>query len=159
MTLLHRTLLVLRFSMLLVAACLALPTAHANDESRAAAVAMVERALAHIEAVGTTKAFADFNTNPGPWVNGDLYVLAYGFDGENLVLGANPSITGKNLWDVKSPDGVLVVQAFVDTVVRAGSGWVKYQWSNPATHRVERKITYVTRIPGMDALIGVGIYY
>lgn len=124
------------------------------------AKAMTEKAVAYIKEVGTEKAFKEFNTNPGPWVKGELYVLAYDYKGDNLVLGANPKMNGKNLWDIKSPDGKFVVREFVDMVKNKGSGWVDYEWKNPdpAVNKVQPKTTYVTKVPGMDAVVGVGIY-
>lgn len=124
----------------------------------AEAQALVEKAVAHIKQVGAEKAFKEFNDPSGPWVKGELYILAYDYQGNNLVLGANPKMNGKNLWDIKSPDGKYVVREFVDLVKAKGSGWVDYQWSNPESKKIEPKTTYVTKVPGMDAMIGCGIY-
>ena len=122
------------------------------------AKALVDKAVAHIKQVGVEKAFKEFNDPTGPWVKGELYVLAYDYQGVNLVLGANPKMNGKNLWDIKSPDGKYVVREFVDMVKTKGSGWVDYQWSNPESKKIENKTTYVTKVPGIDAMIGCGIY-
>jgi cytochrome c len=119
---------------------------------------LVDKAVAHIKQVGVEQAFKEFNDPAGVWVKGELYILAYDFQGNNLVLGANPKMNGKNLWDIKSPDGKFVVREFVDLVKAKGSGWVDYQWSNPESKKIENKTTFVTKVPGMEAIIGCGIY-
>lgn len=135
-----------------------LAAASAVAATTAEAQALVEKAVAHIKQVGTEKAFKEFNDPSGPWVKGELYILAYDYAGNNLVLGANPKMNGKNLWDIKSPDGKYVVREFVELVKSKGTGWVDYQWSNPESKKIEPKTTYVTKVPGMDAMIGCGIY-
>ena len=122
------------------------------------AKALVDKAVAYVHKVGTEKAFKEFNDPNGPWVKGELYILAYDYQGNNLVLGANPKMNGKNLWDIKSPDGKFVVRDFVEMVKTKGNGWVDYQWSNPESKKIEPKTTYVTKVPGLEAIIGCGIY-
>lgn len=122
------------------------------------AKALVDRAVAHITQVGVEQAFKEFNDPNGVWVKGELYILVYDFQGNNLVLGANPKMNGKNLWDIKSPDGKFVVREFVELVKAKGSGWVDYQWSNPESKKIENKTTFVTKVPNMEAIIGCGVY-
>lgn len=142
----------------LVAFSLAFASTGFAAVSEEEAKALVDKAVAHIEAVGVDRAFKEFNDPSGSWVKGELYILAYDYKGNNLVLGSNPKMNGKNLWDIKSPDGKFVVQEFVDLVKTKGSGWVNYQWSNPESKKIANKTTYVTKVPGMDAMIGCGIY-
>lgn len=133
-------------------------SAFAAGPTKDEAKALVEKAVARIKEVGTEKAFAEFNTNPGPWVKGELYILAYDYQGKNLVLGSNPKMNGKNLWDAKTPDGKMVVQEFVNIAKTKGTGWFDYQWNNPETKKIADKSTYLAKVPGMDAVIGCGIY-
>lgn len=145
---------------LFVLAALSLAFASAGQAAVSAdeAKTLVDKAVAHIKQVGVEQAFKEFNDPAGSWVKGELYILAYDYQGTNLVLGSNPKMNGKNLWDIKSPDGKFVVREFVDLVKTKGSGWVDYQWSNPESKKIENKTTFVTRVPGMDAVIGCGIY-
>ena len=122
------------------------------------AKALVDKAVAHIKQVGAEQAFKEFNDPAGTWVKGELYLLAYDYQGNNLVLGSNPKMNGKNLWDIKSPDGKFVVREFVEVAKTKGSGWVDYQGSNPESKKIENKTTYIIKVPGMDAMIGCGIY-
>jgi cytochrome c len=38
------------------------------------------------------------------------------------------------------------------------AGWVDYEWTHPATKKIEDKTSYIQRVPGQDAYVGVGIY-
>ena len=122
------------------------------------AKALVDKAIAHIQQVGAKQAFRDFNQSTGPWIKGELYLIANDFDGKNLVQGSNPGLVGKNLWHLKSPDGKFVLRESVELARTKGSGWLDYQWHNPLTGRIESKTAYVVRIPGMDAFISCGVY-
>src|SRR3546814_151173 len=72
------------------------------------AKAFAENAVAHIKAVGKEQAFADFSRKDGGFVDGELYMFCYEKDGTNVAHGGNPAFVGKNLLDVKDPDGVQV---------------------------------------------------
>jgi cytochrome c len=59
---------------------------------------------------------------------------------------------------MKSPDGKFFAREFIQVAKTTGTGWVDYQWVNPQTKKIENKTSYVMRVPGMDVLIGCGIY-
>ena len=119
---------------------------------------MVQDALAHIKDVGPEKAFQDFSTPGGRWHVKDIYLFCYKLDGTNVCHGANKALIGKNLIDMKTADGQLLIKNFVTLVTTKGSGWVDYQWPHPETKKTEAKRAYVARIPGYDGLIGAGAY-
>src|SRR5207342_1983875 len=72
-----------------------------SDEAKSFA----ERAVVHINDVGRDRAFADFSRPDGGYVDGELYMFCYAADGTNLAHGGNPAFVGKNLLNVKDPDG------------------------------------------------------
>ena len=119
---------------------------------------MVQDALAHIKDVGPEKAFQDFSTPGGKWHVKDIYLFCYNLDGTNVCHGANKALIGKNLIDMKTADGQLLIKNFVILVTTKGSGWVYYQWPHPETKKTEAKRAFVARIPGYDGLIGAGAY-
>ena len=119
---------------------------------------MVQDAVAYIKEVGPEKAFQDFSTPGGRWHNKDLYLFCYKLDGTNVCHGANTALIGKNLIDMKTADGQLLIRNFVTLVTTKGSGWVDYQWPHPQTKKTEAKRAFVTKVPGYDYLIGAGIY-
>ncbi len=123
------------------------------------AKALVKKAVAYLNANGRDKAFAEFNNTTGQFVSKDLYVFVYSLNGDgiNLAHGANPKMVGKNLLELRDPNGVFIVKEFIKTAnSKAGSGWVDYQWPHPVTKALEAKSTYIERAG--DLLIGCGIY-
>jgi signal transduction histidine kinase len=122
------------------------------------AQAMVEKAIAYIDAHGTEQAYKAFNTPGSEFFDGELYIFAYDFNGLALALGANPKVVGKNLIDMKSADGKPIIRDFIDLTKAKGEGWYDYKWINPETKKVQDKTSYLKKVPGADALVGCGIY-
>jgi hypothetical protein len=122
------------------------------------AKALATKGLAHIKAVGTAKAFEDFTAKDGKWLNKDLYIVVLGFSGEVLAHGVNKGLIGKNMMEVKDPNGKAFTRDMIEVAKAKGSGWTDYMFTNPVTKKVEPKSTYTERVPGFDGVIGVGIY-
>jgi len=74
----------------------------------------------------------------------------------NVVLGANPSLQGKDLGDRKDVNGVEYVKAMAK-VAEQGGGYVRYVFAKP-NRGDQPKLSYATRIPGTSFWIGTGIY-
>ena len=149
----------LRWSVVFVVIFACAGTALGQQAGTAAeAKQMVQDALAHIKQVGPETAFQDFSTPGGKWHNKDLYLFCYKLDGTNVCHGANPALIGKNLIDMKTADGQLLIKNFVTLVTTKGSGWVDYQWPHPQTKKTEAKRAFVIKVPDYDYLIGAGIY-
>lgn len=122
------------------------------------AKALVEKGLAHAKAVGPEKAFADFSDKEsGKWVNKDLYIVVLKYDGTILAHGVNKGLIGKNLIDVKDPNGVYFTKEMIEAG-KKGGGWTDYAFTDPVTKKISAKSSYAKSIPGFEAVIGVGIY-
>lgn len=119
---------------------------------------MVEKALAYIKANGTEKAYKEFNTPGSQFFDGELYIFAYDLQGNNLALGGNPKMTGKNLIELKTADGKYYLKDFIEIIKTKGEGWYDYKWTNPETKKIQDKTSYIKKIPGADAFVGCGIY-
>jgi cytochrome c len=65
------------------------------------AMAMVKDAA--IKSEGPEKAYAEFNSPSGKFVDRDLYIVVHGLDGMVLAHGANKSRIGTNQIDDKDP--------------------------------------------------------
>lgn len=122
------------------------------------AKALAEKALAHIKAAGADKAYDDFSAKDGKWQNKDLYVFVVKFDGVTTAHGANKALMGKNMLELKDPNGKAFMKEMVDTAKSKGTGWVDYMFTDPTTKKTMAKSTYVARVPGAEAFVGVGIY-
>lgn len=124
----------------------------------AEAKALAEKAVAHVKAVGPEKAFEEFSAKDGKWQDRDLYVFANKYDGTTAAHGANKTLVGKNLLDMKDANGKQFLKEMTDLAKAKGSGWVDYLWTSPQTKKTEPKSTYVLSIPGYEGFVGVGIY-
>lgn len=119
------------------------------------ATALVKKAAAYFKANGKEKLIAEINNPHGQFVKGELYLFANDFNGLMLAHGSNPKLIGKNLSNLKDPDGKVF---FVDLakMAKQGGGWTDYRWSNPVTKKVEAKTTYSYQVG--DFFVACGIY-
>jgi cytochrome c len=126
--------------------------------SEAEAQDMVRKAVALIKAVGAAGAYKTFTEHPeGAFKDRDLYVYVYDFQGNCLAQGANAKMVGKNLWDLKDPDGKDLIKDQV-ALVKGGGGWYgPYKFVNPVTNKIETKKTYCQR-GADDTIVCTGVY-
>jgi cytochrome c len=134
----------------------ATPALAADQGSAAEAEAMVKKAVAHIKSAGPEKAYDEF-TNGKQFKDRDLYIIVYDLNGKNLAQGANPKLVGKDLINLKDPDGKPLIQMFIELAKTKGKGWVEnYKFMNPVSQKMEGKAMYLERVG--DTLVGCGIY-
>lgn len=120
------------------------------------AKSLVKKAAAYMKENGKEKAIAEFNNPQGKFVKGELYIFVFDHKGNTLAHGANPKLIGKNMYDLKDPDGVYFTRGII-TAAQKGGGWApKYKWTNPASKKIETKTTYAE--PVDDLAIGCGVY-
>ena len=122
------------------------------DEARA----MLAKAMAHIKSVGRDKAFADFMTKPGPWVDRDLYLLVFRLDGTSLAHGVNAKQIGMNLIDRKDIDGKEFIRERMELAKSKPTFWQDYKFQNPVTKKIEAKTSYCER--QADTVVCAGVY-
>ena len=113
-----------------------------EPNAKKAAIALIGKAMAHIEAVGLEQALRDFQSADNAFQDGELYVFVYDFDGNNLANSVPLDLPGANLKDIRSPDGKLVVGQMIEMSKASGSGAFEYDWVNPETRQVQSKISY-----------------
>lgn len=133
--------------------------AHAQENgTRDEAKAMVDAAIEHVKKAGPDQAFKDFtDKNNKAWQKKDLYVFAYTSEGVSVAHGANDKLIGKNLIDLKDPNGKPLIRELRDTAQKGG-GWVEYDWPHPQTKKIESKISYTRKMANFDGFVGVGAY-
>jgi len=152
MNFLHRLLIAAVAACGLIASATA-QTAGTRDEAKA----LVDAAVEHVKKVGPEQAFKDFTDDKAAWTKKDLYVMAYDNHGKCVGHGANPKLVGKDLIDLKDPNGKPLIRELID-IARKGGGWVDYDWPHPQTKKLEGKSTYARELPNFDGWVGVGIY-
>ncbi|MCW2238129.1 cache domain-containing protein [Azospirillum canadense] len=125
--------------------------------TREDAKATALKAAALIAAQGLNEAAKAFNAD-GEFKQGEIYVNVIDFDGVWKVYPPRPIRVGLNVSGVVDPDGKPIVQEILAIARRDGEGWVEYRWLNPATNRIESKVTFVKRVPDQDLVAYVGVY-
>ncbi len=124
-----------------------------QDEAKA----LTLKAADLIVAKGLDEAAKIFNAE-GEFKHGELYVNVIDFTGVWKVYPPRPAGVGQSVINVKDPDGHFIVQDVLAVAKDKGEGWVEYRWLNPATNKIEPKVTYVKRVPEQDLVAYVGIY-
>jgi hypothetical protein len=117
---------------------------------------LVQKALAHIQAVGYERAAADFQNPAGPFVDRDLYLFVLDREGVYRVMGLDPNKVGTRVHDAPGIDA----EAFMaDLLHRAdqGGGWIEYNIINPVTGQVRAKSSFVVPLPN-GLILGCGAY-
>jgi len=69
-----------------------------------------------------------------------------------------PELDGKDLNDIKDPNGKQIFVSFVDAVKSGGAGYVEYLWPKPNFKDPVQKISYVKGFAPWGWVIGSGIY-
>ncbi|GAB6094344.1 cache domain-containing protein [Desulfatiferula olefinivorans] len=141
---------------------LSIAAAHAGGTAEEAE-AIVNKALAYVKANGVDKAVETFNQKESEYVSGDLYVFMFrvsetpGARVVTLAHPVNPGLIGKDLYDLKDPNGYQFMAAMAKKAMEDKGGWVHYKWSNPLTRKIGEKSSFVMPA-GPDVFVGCGIY-
>ena len=117
---------------------------------------LVQKALAHVQAVGYEQAARDFQNRSGPFVDRDLYIFVLDREGTYRVMGLDPAKVGTRVHDAPGIDA----NAFMADVlhrIEQGGGWVEYNIINPVTGQVRAKSSFVAPLPN-GLIIGCGAY-
>jgi len=122
----------------------------------AEAEALVKKAVQLIKADGRDKAFAEINNPKGKFVDRDLYVFVYDMEGKCVAHGFNSKMIGKDLVEMKDPDGKYFVKERIEICKTKGKGWQDYKFTDPLTKKLEPKSAYVERVENL--IVGCGVY-
>jgi cytochrome c len=144
-----------RAALLGAAIALSSPVLAQEHGTKDEAVALVKKAVAHVQAVGQEKACADFANPTGNFQSKDLYVFLQKMNGDMICHAKNSGLNAKNLAHLKDTDGKTFVAEMM-AMAGNGSGWVDYKWVNPVSKKIEPKSAYVEKTG--DSFIGAGIY-
>jgi hypothetical protein len=128
----------------------------AADGTPAEAKALVKKAVDYMKANGKEKAFAEFSNPKGKFVNGDLYIFVYDMNGKCVAHGFNQKMIGKDLKEMKDPDGKFYVKERIEIAKTKGSGWQDYKFTNPTSKKLESKTAYIEKYE--DVIVGCGAY-
>jgi methyl-accepting chemotaxis protein len=118
--------------------------------------ALVARALALVQERGRGAASEPLHSTEAGFVDRDLYIFFVDRDGRYVLHGAKPAMEGKRVHDVPGIDGDRFVRdAFA--AADAGGGWIDYAIVNPVSGQVQAKASWVQTLD-RNLVVGCGIY-
>lgn len=116
-------------------------------------VAFVDSAVAYAKTHGREKALAEFNNPNGSFIQGELYIYAYAFNGTTLAHPVNPEAVGKLR---QGANGVFVTE--MGEAIRNGGHYYRFVYINPLhNNTLESKMGYGVKIDD-DWWLGSGVY-
>jgi signal transduction histidine kinase len=124
--------------------------------SQEEAKALLDKAIGHVNDVGTDRAYADFSRADGGFVDRDLYVFCVDMEGKMLAHGNNAALIGRNVIEMRDPDGVQMVKASIRILSSSGAGTINFKWPNPISKKIEAKSAFIARVK--SDWCGVGYY-
>lgn len=120
------------------------------------AEALVKKAVALAAERGKDAAIGRINDPKGGFVDRDLYIFVIDHKGITHAHGFNQKLVGKDMIDLKDPDGMYFIKEFVRLVESKGEGWVDYKFVDPVTKSLRGKSAYVQGAGGL--IYGCGVY-
>ena len=85
------------------------------------------------------------------------YFFIYNYDGVNLMHPIKPQLVGKNLFNLKDKNGVLLIQELLKAAKNNG-GYVNFMWDKPSNKKLTSKLGYAIGLNKWRWMIGTGIY-
>jgi len=120
------------------------------------AMALVGRAVEYRERSDSREAYVRGLTDPANnFYDRDMYVFALDRHGAYLAFGGNLSKVGSRVQDIAGIDGQGLFEAIVAQAERE-PGWVEYDITNPASGKVQTKMSFVQCVD--DLYVGCGVY-
>jgi methyl-accepting chemotaxis protein len=86
------------------------------------------------------------------------YVWINDLDQKMIMHPMKPELDGKDLTDMKDPDGKQIFVEFVKVAKASGKGFVEYQWPKPGEKGSSPKLSHVTLFAPWGWVIGNGVY-
>ncbi len=90
--------------------------------------------------------------------DGTGYIFVYDFNGVVLSDPIQRQNVGKNLYDTKDTNGVMVIKDLIDISRTKEGGFVEYQWLKPTTGLLSPKISYAKSFEPWGWMVGTGVY-
>lgn len=122
------------------------------DEARE----MVRKAVQFAKANGKEALLAEVSSSKGKFVDRDLYISVYDFNGVVLAHGVNPKLIGKNVSSLNDVDGKFFMRDILAQAKANGKGTTDYKWPHPETKQYQAKSAYYESTDGM--IISCGYY-
>ena len=135
---------------------LALAQAQESRATRGEAEKMVKKGVEFLKKNGKDKAITEMTAPSKTFVDRDLYLVIYDLNGVAVAHGQNARQVGKNLMELKDPDGKLFVKERVELAKSKGTFWQDYKFTDPLTKKVLPKEMYCEKEG--DLVVCGGVY-
>jgi signal transduction histidine kinase len=90
--------------------------------------------------------------------DGTGYIFIYTFDGVNIADPILKENAGKNLLNMKDPNGKRVIYELIKVSKEDDGGFVEYVWNKPVTNKLAPKVSYAISYKPWGWMIGSGVY-
>jgi len=90
--------------------------------------------------------------------DGTGYIFVYDFNGVVLSDPIQKQNIGKNLYDTKDTNGVMVIKDLIDVSRKKEGGFVEYQWLKPTSGSLSPKISFAKSFEPWGWMVGTGVY-
>ena len=127
-----------------------------RQDAREQAMALVRKAVFHIQSNRREDALRDVSDPAGEFVDGEFYIAVNDLKGICVAHGTMRELIGQSHFDLKDADGKYFVREYLRISAAQGRGWLDYRWVNPATGTLQEKSGYVERAG--DLVVSCGIY-
>ena len=118
---------------------------------------LVRKAADYYRANGRTLFLKEVNNPQGEFRKGDLYAFVYDSSMTMLAHPVKPELVGQNQLNQKDWDGGKFFRNEIKEIALSkGTGWVDYEYENPANKQRDPKTTYFERVN--DLIICAGAY-
>ncbi|SEI12618.1 methyl-accepting chemotaxis sensory transducer with Cache sensor [Rheinheimera pacifica] len=87
----------------------------------------------------------------------DGYMFVYDLAGVNIVHGSNAALEGRNLIELKDPNGVLLIRDLIEAG-KKGGGFVTYMWDEKTRGGLTPKLGYAAPMYNNRWILGSGFY-
>ncbi len=119
--------------------------------------ATVLQAVSYYREFGRERLLQEVNDPNGQFRVGDLYAFIYDSEMTMLAHPVKPELVGQNLLNEKDRAGGKYFRKEIQQVAMSrGSGWVDYEYENPASKAIEPKTTFVMLAD--DLIVCAGAY-
>jgi cytochrome c len=132
-------------------------SSYAKEEfaTKKEAKALVVKTVSALKA-NRAKTLEEITAKDAKYVDRDLYAVVYDMTGKVLAHGANNKMVGKDLIELKDPDGKEFVKERVNLAKSKGEFWQDYKFTDPITRKVLPKEAYCETVG--DAIVCAGVY-
>lgn len=86
------------------------------------------------------------------------YIFVVNYQGEVVMNASQKHLIGKNIWNTKDPNGVMVVHEERRAVENPEGDFIYYVWNKPSTSTPSPKVSFMKSVPDWEWMIGAGVY-